>query len=70
MNHCYQYGNLSSQSQLQRFLAFQHTENVVALHYIEKAKVCKGKIAQLPVLLVHRKLLKVTVYFNLLSISI
>ena len=64
MNHCRQYGNLSSQSRLKRFLAFQHTENVVALPYIEKAKICKSAIAQLPVLLVHQK------FQELLTISI
>ena len=29
MDRCCQYRNLSSQSQVERFLAFQHTENVL-----------------------------------------
>ena len=54
----YQYDNLSSQSRLKRFLAFQHTKNVVTLSYIEKIKICEGEISQLPVLLVQQKCLK------------
>ena len=45
-------------SRLQKFLAFQHTKNDVALFNIEKTKICKGEIAQLPLLLVQRKVLK------------
>ena len=39
MDHCCQYGNLSSKSQPQKLLGFQHTENVVALSYIEKTRI-------------------------------
>ena len=58
MDHCCQYGNLSSQSQLQKFLAFKHTKNVFAFSYIEKTKICEGEISQLAVLLAQEKVFK------------
>ena len=62
MDHCCQYGNLRSRSWLERFLAFQHSESVVAVSYIEKRKILEGEIAQLLVFLVQRKFLKANVY--------